>query len=168
MVGITDSELGEICNCRKCISFLKQIITEPRPITHMEAVSIALVWKVRKSLFHCNGLQQQRSYFALIFPFRSLLLSLLLHFGSLPAVVRPPVWKLSFHLPPWAPSRPENSMTLHRHDTTPVRRGLLNLQNMSAGARQLLWSAANLSCLPPLWSCLNKNESGWSWRHKEL
>lgn len=37
--------------------FLKQIITEPRPITHMEAVSIAMAWKVQVSLFHCNGLQ---------------------------------------------------------------------------------------------------------------
>lgn len=62
--------------------------------------------------------------------------------------------------PPWELSRPENSMTLCRHYTTPVRRGCLNLQNTSAGARHLLWSAANLSCLPPLWSCLNKNESG--------
>lgn len=51
-------------------------------------------------------------------------------------------------------------MTLRRHDAMLVRRGRLNLQNTSAGARQLFWSAANLSCLPPLWSCLNKNESG--------
>lgn len=75
---------------------------------------------------------------------------------------------LSLRRTPWAMPRPENSVTLCRHRTTPVCRGRLNLQNTSAGARRLLWSAANLSCLPPLWSCLNKNESGWSWRHKEL
>lgn len=105
----------------------------------------------------------------LIFASHFLLFSLLSHFGTFPAAVPPPAWKLSPSVePPWAEPRPENSMTLCRRRTSPAFRGRLNLQNTSAGARQLLWSAANLSCLPPLWSCLNKNESGWSWRHKEL
>lgn len=139
----------------------------------MEAVSTAAAWKVPASLFHHPAVESQPGNFALIFTFHSppifFIISFcenfqqqfgLLYENSLSTPPPPFPSSQAPHPPPRALLRPENSKTLRHHYAAPVRRGRLNLQNTSAGARQLFWSAANLSCLPPLWSCLNKNELG--------